>query len=146
MDDHTSPHRSINPFSEHINVTPLSEILSGELKGSHLENCNLLEFLFPDTVLGFSVDEAITYLETLGAFARPTTTTTIAKTGDLTFHDGVRCQVESEASMVDYLNHIIMVLQNRYPHFRSVWAKVVIRKLHQTHTCNPSSRTRHLAL
>jgi hypothetical protein len=117
---HRPKHSTINLFSEHINVEPLNEILEEELAGSSLEYPNLVEFLFPDSLLGFSVDEATKHLSNLGAFKRPTAPLETSQhiCGDqieLIFHDEVRRQVTSETAMADHLNHIITVLKYFYP-------------------------------
>jgi hypothetical protein len=118
----TTPHRpkhsTINLLGERIKVAPLNLILSGELEGSTLEERHLLKFLFPDTILGFSIDEATGYLEQLGAFTRAATVVP-GNPGEFFFHDAVRRQVNDEASMAGHLNHITKALQHRYPYLKS---------------------------
>ena len=113
---HHAKHSTINIHNERIKVEPLNGILNSELQGSTLEEQRLLQFLFPDSVLSFPIDQATAYLNKLGAFERPTKRITPGTRGKLFFHDTVRRRVDNEAMMANHLNLITKALQNHYPH------------------------------
>ena len=140
----TTPHRpkhsSINILNERIKVEPLNLILSSELGSSTLEEQRLLEFLFPDTVLGFPIDEATAYLDKLGAFACPGSMIMPGNLGNLYFHDTLRCHVDNEAMMANHLNHIAKALHHRYPNLKCTWkwtSQNSSNPMPATHACKP---------
>ena len=123
-----TPHRqkyyTSNLHGEHINVLELNGILTEELRNSILQHDDLVELLFPDSLLGFPVKEATGVLENLEAFSRvgikapEGSKPLIFKKKDISqliFHDGIKRQVSSESCMADHLNHIIAVLEELYP-------------------------------
>ena len=118
---HYPKHFTINILNECIKVKPLNWILSSELEGSFLEEQCLLEFLFPDSMLGFSVNKATAYLNQLSAFAHATSMLMPGNHSEFFFHNTVRCQINNKATMANHLKHITKALNHHYPNLRLTW-------------------------